>query len=92
MKLLWAADRRDWASKLRFSLPTTGQGTLEGRLFHVRVRAKTGTLQATVGLAGYLYPDRPDPVIFAAFLNHRPGDAASGRSEIAGLLRQWAKQ
>ncbi|HEY7666504.1 MAG TPA: D-alanyl-D-alanine carboxypeptidase [Actinomycetota bacterium] len=55
VKLLWAADARDWASKLRFSLPTTGQGTLEGRLFHVRVRAKTGTLSEISALSGWVW-------------------------------------
>lgn len=55
VKLLWATDTRDWASKLRFALPTTGQGTLEGRLFHVRVRAKTGTLNEISALSGWVW-------------------------------------
>jgi D-alanyl-D-alanine carboxypeptidase len=55
VRLLWATDRRDWASKLRFALPTTGQGTLEGRLFHVRVRAKTGTLNEISALSGWVW-------------------------------------
>jgi serine-type D-Ala-D-Ala carboxypeptidase/endopeptidase (penicillin-binding protein 4) len=55
VKLLWATDARDWASKLRFALPTTGQGTLEGRLFHVRVRAKTGTLNEISALSGWVW-------------------------------------
>jgi D-alanyl-D-alanine carboxypeptidase/D-alanyl-D-alanine-endopeptidase (penicillin-binding protein 4) len=55
VKLLWAAGTREWAPKLRFALPTTGQGTLEGRLFHVRVRAKTGTLSEISALSGWVW-------------------------------------
>jgi D-alanyl-D-alanine carboxypeptidase/D-alanyl-D-alanine-endopeptidase (penicillin-binding protein 4) len=55
VKLLWATGTREWASKLRSSLPTTGQGTLEGRLFHVRVRAKTGTLSEISALSGWVW-------------------------------------
>ncbi len=55
VRLLWATGTRDWASKLRFALPTSGQGTLEGRLFHVRVRAKTGTLDEISALSGWVW-------------------------------------
>jgi D-alanyl-D-alanine carboxypeptidase/D-alanyl-D-alanine-endopeptidase (penicillin-binding protein 4) len=55
VKLLWAVGTRAWAPKLRFALPTTGQGTLEGRLFHVRVRAKTGTLSEISALSGWVW-------------------------------------
>ena len=44
VRLLWAADKQPWATDLRLALPIGGQGTLEGRLGHTRLRAKTGTL------------------------------------------------
>ena len=37
VRLLWFADRQPWAPELRFALPTGGQGTLEGRLGHLRL-------------------------------------------------------
>src|SRR5439155_19864654 len=43
-RLLSAANRESWGPALRSTLPASGEGTLNGRLFGVRVRAKTGTL------------------------------------------------
>ncbi len=55
VRLLWVADQQPWAPDLRFALPTGGQGTLEGRLGHLRVRAKTGTLTAISALSGWVW-------------------------------------
>jgi D-alanyl-D-alanine carboxypeptidase/D-alanyl-D-alanine-endopeptidase (penicillin-binding protein 4) len=55
VRLLWSADRQPWASDLRATLPTGGQGTLTGRLLHVRVRAKTGTLTDISALSGWVW-------------------------------------
>ena len=55
VRLLWRADDQPWASDLRFALPTGGQGTLEGRLGHVRLRAKTGTLTDVSALSGWVW-------------------------------------
>jgi serine-type D-Ala-D-Ala carboxypeptidase/endopeptidase (penicillin-binding protein 4) len=55
VRLLWRADDEPWAPDLRFALPTGGQGTLEGRLGHVRVRAKTGTLTDVSALSGWVW-------------------------------------
>jgi D-alanyl-D-alanine carboxypeptidase/D-alanyl-D-alanine-endopeptidase (penicillin-binding protein 4) len=55
VRLLWAADREPWAADLRFALPIGGQGTLEGRLGHTRVRAKTGTLTSVSTLSGWVW-------------------------------------
>ena len=55
VRLLWAADQQPWAPDLRFALPTGGQGTLEGRLGHLRVRAKTGTLTGISALSGWVW-------------------------------------
>jgi serine-type D-Ala-D-Ala carboxypeptidase/endopeptidase (penicillin-binding protein 4) len=55
VRLLWRADDELWAPDLRFALPTGGQGTLEGRLGHLRIRAKTGTLKDVSALSGWVW-------------------------------------
>ena len=55
VELLWAADVAPWGEVLRASLPRGGQGTLEDRLQDVRVRAKTGTLEARSALSGWVW-------------------------------------
>jgi D-alanyl-D-alanine carboxypeptidase/D-alanyl-D-alanine-endopeptidase (penicillin-binding protein 4) len=60
VRLLWTADLAPWGLDLREALPTTGQGTLEGRLRHLRVRAKTGTLNAISALSGWVWNDAID--------------------------------
>jgi D-alanyl-D-alanine carboxypeptidase len=55
VKLLWFAETRPWVEELRVGLPTGGQGTLEGRLIGVRVRAKTGTLIDISALSGWVW-------------------------------------
>jgi D-alanyl-D-alanine carboxypeptidase/D-alanyl-D-alanine-endopeptidase (penicillin-binding protein 4) len=54
VQLLWVAEARAWGPALRSSLPRGGQGTLEDRLLDVRVRAKTGTLEARSALSGWI--------------------------------------
>jgi D-alanyl-D-alanine carboxypeptidase/D-alanyl-D-alanine-endopeptidase (penicillin-binding protein 4) len=58
VRLLWRADLQPWAPDLRLALPTGGQGTLEGRLGHLRVRAKTGTLTGISALSGWVWSDK----------------------------------
>jgi D-alanyl-D-alanine carboxypeptidase/D-alanyl-D-alanine-endopeptidase (penicillin-binding protein 4) len=53
--LLWFADTRPWGDELRLGLPTGDQGTLEGRLVGVKVRAKTGTLIDISALSGWVW-------------------------------------
>ncbi len=54
--LLGDADRAPWGAALRSTLPTPGEGTLEGRLRGLRVRAKTGTLlQGVSALSGWVW-------------------------------------
>ena len=55
VKLLWAADAESWGPKLRLALPRGGQGTLRDRLHHVKVRAKTGTLDRVSALSGWVW-------------------------------------
>jgi D-alanyl-D-alanine carboxypeptidase/D-alanyl-D-alanine-endopeptidase (penicillin-binding protein 4) len=57
--LLGAADRSAWGAALRSTLPAPGQGTLTGRLFGLRVRAKTGTLLGGISaLSGWVWVER----------------------------------
>jgi len=55
VELLWVADTRPWGTALRTSLPRGGQGTLRDRLLDVRIRAKTGTLEARSALSGWVW-------------------------------------
>ncbi len=55
LHLLWVADGSAWGPTLRGTLATGGQGTLEGRLAGVRIRAKTGTLDGVSALSGWVW-------------------------------------
>jgi len=55
--LLWGANDQPWAGTLRAALPDGGQGTLKGRLPHIRIRAKTGTLDNVSALSGWVWSD-----------------------------------
>jgi D-alanyl-D-alanine carboxypeptidase/D-alanyl-D-alanine-endopeptidase (penicillin-binding protein 4) len=54
VRLLYQARRAPWGRALRRSLPAAGQGTLNGRLAGVRLRAKTGTLERVSALSGWV--------------------------------------
>jgi D-alanyl-D-alanine carboxypeptidase len=56
--LLWDADQEPWLGVLQASLPHAGQGTLEGRLRSVALRAKTGTLDDASALSGWVWLQR----------------------------------
>lgn len=58
LDLLWFADGRPWGAVLRDSLPAGGEGTLDGRLDDVVVRAKTGTLIDVSALSGWVWLER----------------------------------
>jgi D-alanyl-D-alanine carboxypeptidase/D-alanyl-D-alanine-endopeptidase (penicillin-binding protein 4) len=60
VRLLWAAQDETWGTALRAALPRGGQGTLRDRLHHVRVRAKTGTLDGISALSGWVWLDDRD--------------------------------
>jgi D-alanyl-D-alanine carboxypeptidase len=59
-RLLGVAQKRPWGKRLRSTLPTGGEGTLENRLHGVRVRAKTGTLDGVSTLSGWVRLRRAD--------------------------------
>lgn len=54
-RLLDTAEDATWGQALLEALPEPGQGTLSGRLRHVRVHAKTGTLSSISALSGYVW-------------------------------------
>jgi D-alanyl-D-alanine carboxypeptidase/D-alanyl-D-alanine-endopeptidase (penicillin-binding protein 4) len=58
VELLWFADGQPWGDRLRFTLPSGGQGTLKGRLKDVKVRAKTGTLEEVSALSGWVWLEK----------------------------------
>lgn len=58
VELLWFAETRPWGKALRAGLPTGDQGTLEGRLIGVKVRAKTGTLTQISALSGWVWMEK----------------------------------
>lgn len=59
VRLLWVADAAPWGPTLRDELLAHGgQGTLEGRLTNVEVRAKTGTLTNISALSGWVWMER----------------------------------
>ena len=59
-RLLGYTEAQRWGVALRDTLARADQGTLEGRLEGVRVRAKTGTLEDISTLSGYVYLRRTD--------------------------------
>lgn len=83
--------RQPWRRHFVDALARPGTGTLEAwRGLPPTLAAKTGMIRDTVALAGYV--ERPaggEPLAFACFLNHRPGDRGALRAEIVGLLRRF---
>jgi D-alanyl-D-alanine carboxypeptidase/D-alanyl-D-alanine-endopeptidase (penicillin-binding protein 4) len=68
-RLLWFVDDQPWAPELRFALPTGGQGTLEERMGHLRVRAKTGTLSEISALSGWVWSTRTEAWVAFSILS-----------------------
>ena len=86
--LLEWARRQSWFSHFAAALASPGRGTLEAWPNLPPLRAKTGTLRGSLALAGYLeHPTSSEPVAFAIFLDHRPGERPPQRVEIARWLR-----
>ncbi len=90
VELLRYVRSQPWRAAFSGALAKGGEGTLEVWRRLPPVAAKTGSIRNTMALAGYLNPDSPEPVIFAVFLNHRPGERGTQRAEIASLLRRLA--
>lgn len=82
VKLLRWIDYQPWAGRWRASLPVAGvDGTLAARFrgtaLHGRLSAKTGALNATNALAGYLVAASGATLRFAAYANDVPGDRSA---------------
>ena len=88
--LRWAA-AQPWGPRWRATLPVGGEGTLRRRFgggpLAGRVSAKTGTLNASNALAGYLVARSGRTLVFAAYANDVPGDAGATRAVDAALER-----
>ncbi len=69
VELLWTADASSWGATLRASLPSAGRGTLDERLKGVRLRAKTGTLDAVSSLSGWVWSTRLDRFVEFSILS-----------------------
>jgi D-alanyl-D-alanine carboxypeptidase/D-alanyl-D-alanine-endopeptidase (penicillin-binding protein 4) len=55
VRLLGSAEGEAWGERLRESLPGPGEGTLEHRMPHIKVHAKTGTLTDISALSGWVF-------------------------------------
>jgi D-alanyl-D-alanine carboxypeptidase len=87
--LLGYVTRQPWRDTYVRALAGNGEGTLGGWGNLPPVRAKTGTIQHTLGLAGMLHPEQPEPTLFAIFINHRT-NRDTARSEMISLLKRWS--
>ncbi|MGH2676861.1 MAG: D-alanyl-D-alanine carboxypeptidase/D-alanyl-D-alanine-endopeptidase [Actinomycetota bacterium] len=76
VRLLDLMEDRPWGEDLREALPEGGQGTLQGRLVHVPVHAKTGTLSGISALSGYVWLRRPGTWAEFSILSRMSKDAA----------------
>lgn len=83
--------RQPWRDVYVSALPASPHGTLKHWPELAGLRAKTGTLQHTVALAGYVNQQGRTPLAFAAFVNHWPGERYQARTSITELLRSWAR-
>lgn len=89
--LLWSADEAPWGGTLRGSLPGAGQGTLEGRLAGIRLRAKTGTLIDASALSGWLWTDLGGRVEFSILSSSYDDHAAKDlEDQIVRLIERQA--
>src|ERR1700743_721560 len=81
-QLLSYAARQPWGGEFRATLPVAGvDGTLTNHFKNSplkgRLWAKTGTLNETVALSGYLTARSGKTLVFSVMVNsHRPGSGA----------------
>ena len=89
VKLLGYVLQQPWRDAFLDAMAQTGKGTLRRWPKGLDLRAKTGTIQHTLSLAGYLRPDSEEPVIFAVFLTHWSGRRSAARAEVRRLVKHW---
>ena len=90
VRLLVAMDRHPQAAAFRASLPIAGvDGTLEHRLsgLGARVLAKTGTLDHTSALAGYVSRRDEQRLAFAVILDNHTGPAGEAIAAVDDIAR-----
>lgn len=85
VSLLEWIDGQPWADQWRSSLPVAGvDGTLaprfRGTALQGRMVAKTGTLNASNGLAGYMIARSGATLRFAAYANDVPGGGSANKA------------
>ena len=90
VELLRYVSGQPWHTAFSAAMTNSGEGTLAAWRQLPTVTAKTGSIRNALALAGYLDPESPQPVIFAIFFNHQPGERGPQRAEIARLLRRWS--
>ena len=84
--LRWAATQ-PWGGRWRATLPTSGEGTLRRRFADgPAIAAKTGSLNATSALAGYMVAKSGRTLVFAAYASDVPGDAGATAAIDAALV------
>ena len=84
--LRWAA-RQPWGAAWRATLPMSGEGTLRRRFVGgPAVAAKTGTLNGTSALAGWIRAKSGRELVFAAYAGDVPGDGAVNAAMDAALV------
>lgn len=85
-------DKFGW-ERVRDILPHGNQGTLSGyyRGLEDRIFAKTGTLNGTIALSGYLITDSGKQLLFSVLVNHHQDGAADVRRAVEEFLRTVMK-
>ncbi len=77
-------------------LPGPGEGTLKQRFLTGaaggKIRAKTGTLGNVSGLAGYLFPETAEEMVFAILINGHLDSTTQRKSLENGLVESWAQE
>ena len=85
--LRWTATQ-PWGAAWRATLPTSGEGTLRRRFVGgPAVQAKTGTLNATNALAGWITAKSGRRLVFAAYAGDVPADAGATAAMDAALVK-----
>jgi D-alanyl-D-alanine carboxypeptidase/D-alanyl-D-alanine-endopeptidase (penicillin-binding protein 4) len=81
---------RPWKESFLRALATPGKGTLAAwPALPAGVAAKTGTVQNTLGLAGYLSPRGSSPTIFVVFWNQTPENRGALRRDTAAIVNRY---
>lgn len=83
LRYIW---QQPWRDSLVSALATPASGTLASWGKLPPLKAKTGTVQHTLGLAGYYFkPQQAQPIVFVIITNHYPGE----RSQIKQQMVAW---